>query len=301
MAGHGGGGRERWLITYADMLTLLLAFFIIMYSISKADAQRFKKFQEGMQQAFHLGVLEGRDAVSVQDTAGGMVGVDSSNQMGPVTLPASVAPLPLPTISEAIAAPSRVAIVGISSQPTPADATPTAEEGAIADSIPAAEVQTAQQIQTELQGIVPTGAQGDVAVELRPEGIVISVSGLLLFDSGDADLQPQARQILDRVAESVRALPYDIRIEGYTDSIQPSGGPYPSNWELSSARALSVTHYLIDHGSIDAKRLSAAAYAEFHPVAPNDTREGRMRNRRIDLVLIPPDSPSSDASPGGTR
>ena len=246
--GHDGGGRERWLVTYADMLTLLLALFIILYSISKADVQRFKKFQEGMQQAFHVDVLQGRDAPALE-SSGAIVAQDAST---------TVAPEP---------------------QPTTVPNTPFYNDTA-----------TAQQLRQVFQGLVPPGARGNIVVQRRSDGILISMYGVLLFDSDQTDLLPAGRQILTKVADSIAPLPYDIRVEGHTDSIQPHGGPYPTNWELSTARALVVTHFLIDSAGISPRRLSAAGYAEFQPVASNATREGRQRNRRVDLVLLHVDS-----------
>lgn len=247
-SGHGGGGNsERWLITYADMLTLLLALFIILYSISKADVQKFRKFQEGMQQAFHVDVLQGRDAPSL-DSSGAIVAEDASTTIAPVAEPTTV---------------------------------PSAISGDGA---------TARRLQEAFQGIVMPGARGGIQVETRPDGLLISIYGVLLFDSDEATLRPEGRDVLTRVAKEIRPLPYDIRVEGHTDSIQPTSGPYPTNWELSTARALVVTHFLIDEAKFQPVRLSAAGFAEFQPVATNASREGRLRNRRVDLVLTHPDT-----------
>ena len=246
MAGaHGGGGSERWLVTYADMLTLLLALFIILYSISKADVQKFRRFQEGMQQAFHVDVLQGRDAPALK-SSGAIVAQDASTTIAPVVKPTSV---------------------------------PSAVWGDAA---------TARRLQEAFQGITMPGARGGVTVETRPNGLVISIYGVLLFDSDQTNLLPAGRQALSEIAAEIRPLPYDVRVEGNTDSIQPTGGPYPTNWELSTARALVVTHYLIDVAKFQPSRISAEGNAEFRPVASNATRAGRLRNRRVDLVLTHP-------------
>lgn len=248
--GHGGGGSERWLVTYADMLTLLLALFIIMYSISKADVMKFKKFQEGLDKAFHVDVLQGRDAPQLMDSSGAIVAQDAST---------TDAPVPVPTTS------------------------PTSLWS---------DQSTIHQLREAFKGLVPPGTRGDIAVEQSREGVVVSLYGVLLFDSGQSELRPEGQAILARVAATLRPLPYDIRVEGHTDSLQPDPGPYPSNWELSTTRALVVTRYLIDIAHFDPHRLSAAGYGEFRPVASNETRDGRLRNRRIDLVLIHSDSAS---------
>jgi chemotaxis protein MotB len=284
LSGHsGGGGRERWLITYADMLTLLLAFFIIIYSISKADAQRFKKFQTGMQQAFHLTVLEGNETNALTDAQGALVGPQPSTVFGPQ--PVDLVPTPTAVTSTiavsavpALVVPAIVPVPGSPAKPVPLSPVPT---------IPNADIETAQKLRVELAGLVPPGSQGDIEVSMSPDGVIVSIYGVLLFDSGVADLRPQGRDLLAKVADSLRPLDYNIRVEGHTDNIQPDGtGPYPTNWELSTARAVTVTHYLADNGQIAASRLGAAGYAEFRPVASNATRDGRLRNRRIDLVLV---------------
>jgi chemotaxis protein MotB len=278
---------ERWLITYADMLTLLLAFFIIMYSISKADVQRFQKFQQGMQQAFHIAVLQGKDAASIQDGSGALVGIDSSTSLGPFSQPVVVQPAAAPTDAPVDGPPAAVATV-VPPTPTPSPVLPslTATSLPTGTIVPTEDAALVQQLRVGLAGVVPAGSEGGVDIEARPEGVAISIYGVLLFDSGVAQLGPRASDILERVAEQLRPLPYDIRVEGNTDSIQPDGGSYPSNWELSAARAVAVTRFLVDVSGLDPTRLSSVGYAEFHPVAANTTRDGRLRNRRVDLVLV---------------
>jgi chemotaxis protein MotB len=127
-----------------------------------------------------------------------------------------------------------------------------------------------------------------VRVGQRREGVVLSLSGNLLFTSGTAELRPEGQRVLARVAEVLRPLPNRLRIEGHTDNIPFSSALYRSNWELSAARALAVLHYLRAQGGVPAERLSYAAFGEYRPVAPNETREGRARNRRADIVVLDP-------------
>jgi chemotaxis protein MotB len=121
---------------------------------------------------------------------------------------------------------------------------------------------------------------------------VISLAGNLLFDSGKSDLKPRGMTLLDTLAERLRTMPNEIRVEGHTDNIPITTPLYPSNWELSSARATTVARYLAEHDDVSASRLSAAGLGEFHPIAPNDSREGRARNRRVDLVVLFPQGPA---------
>jgi chemotaxis protein MotB len=281
------------------MLTLLLAFFIIMYSISKADAQRFKKFQAGMQQAFHVTVLQGSDATSFESGSLAVAGLDSSTALGPAPLSAAPPPLSVPTIANSSA--SHLAPLTVDTEvrlpSEPAAASSAATTPATVSMAPVVspnqtsphDEEVVMQLGVAFEGLVPPGSRGNIQVQTRPDGIVISIQGVILFDSGAADLQSDSRTILGQVADRIRPLPYNIRVEGNTDGIPLDGGPFPSNWELSTARALAVTHFLIDQGHVDPRRLSATGYGEFRPIASNDTRDGRLRNRRIDLVLTRPD------------
>jgi len=245
MAGHGGSGQERWLITYADLITLLLAFFIVLYSTSTADAARFRAVQQAVQRAFNVDVLSGNSVVGLH-TSGAVLSPD--------------------------------AIAALSAESGPA----SSAEGA------RSQVETLKQ---DLEQLAPPGSRGGIEVRERPDGLAISVYGVLLFDSGKADLRPESRDLLRALADRVRPLGNDIRVEGHTDSITPEGGPFPTNWELSNARALAVTRFLLDEAALPPDRLSTASFAEYRPVASNETREGRLRNRRVDLVLLYPEAP----------
>lgn len=128
-----------------------------------------------------------------------------------------------------------------------------------------------------------------VKLEMLEKGLVITVVGDLLFDSGKAKIRPEGFSILDKVSrvliENVPQL--NVGIEGHTDNEPIRFSGWKSNWELSSARALSVLHYLVDEKGISPDRLSAIGYGEYHPVASNDTKEGKQANRRVEIVILP--------------
>ena len=128
-----------------------------------------------------------------------------------------------------------------------------------------------------------------VSLQIRDKGLVITVVGDLLFDSGKADIRPEANNVLDQVGRVLRedVSDYNVGIEGHTDNIPIQYSGWKSNWELSSARALSVLHYLQEEESVSPQRLSAIGYGEFHPVSDNDTKEGRQLNRRVEIVVLP--------------
>jgi chemotaxis protein MotB len=125
-----------------------------------------------------------------------------------------------------------------------------------------------------------------VTVGSDKEGIVIRLSGSYLFDSGRAELKPNSLGVLDAVATELRALPNYVRVDGHTDSTPIDSPRYPTNWELSAARALTVTRYLSESDGMPAGRLNAAGYGEYHPLVPNDSRDHRAQNRRVEIHIL---------------
>lgn len=124
-----------------------------------------------------------------------------------------------------------------------------------------------------------------VSVTEDERGIVLSIASKIAFEPGKADLFPEMRPVLNWIAERIVKMPHPIRVEGHTDNVPIQSSHFPSNWELSVARATSVVRFFEAYG-IDPKRLSASGYGEFRPVASNDTEEGRAKNRRIDVLLL---------------
>jgi chemotaxis protein MotB len=128
-----------------------------------------------------------------------------------------------------------------------------------------------------------------VRVEMLNKGLVITFVDEVLFDSGKADIRKSAYSVLDRVSNVLnnQVKNRDIAVEGHTDDQPIRKSSWKSNWELSTARAISVLHYLVDNSSIDPERLSAVGYGEFRPVASNATKEGRQQNRRVEITILP--------------
>ncbi|MCL5025287.1 MAG: OmpA family protein [Chloroflexi bacterium] len=218
---------ERWLLTYSDLITLLLVFFVVMYSVSKADEAKFAKLNASLQKAFNVIVLQGQDTTAIS----GQNGPDGGNKIMDDFL-----------------------------------------------GIRTSVMKAAEQM----------GIQSHVNVTMQQDGIAISLSGNLLFDSGRADLRPESTALLEKVGEQVRAVPNEIRIEGHTDSIPVDSDLYPTNWELSAARATAVTRFLVEVSGIDPRRLSAQGYSQYRPLTDNSTRENRALNRRVDIVIVYP-------------
>jgi chemotaxis protein MotB len=126
-----------------------------------------------------------------------------------------------------------------------------------------------------------------VALEMGRDGLVISLREAGFFDSGSATPKAEALPTLRKIADRLGDTPYDLRVEGHTDNVPIHNAAFASNWELSSLRATSIARLFIEMKAIEPDRIAAAGYAEYHPVASNDTEEGRAKNRRVDLVVMP--------------
>jgi len=237
--GHDGGGGLRWLLTYADMITLLMAFFIMMYSISVVSMEKFEQAAASLRSEF--------------------------------------------------GSPLKAERTGASALISHTAATPTLE-------------QPLQSVKDQLEDYIRENGLEDL-LQTREEarGLVITlVSDNLLFPVGEATLRAPALSILDRIGGLLRNLPNLIVIEGHTCSLPISTDRYPSNWELSAARASAVVRYLAGQWQIDPQRLAATGYADSRPIAPNDREETRAQNRRVEIVLLassPPDDVGPEADP----
>ncbi|WP_072870511.1 OmpA/MotB family protein [Desulfofundulus thermosubterraneus] len=227
------GSMERWLITYADMITLLLIFFIVMYSLSQVDIKKFRMLAESLSKAMGGG------------------GVILEN-LGPSVVP------------------------GISGTETEAQ---TRED--VADQAEMENIRRELLREVQRQGL---GARVSATIEER--GIVLSFQEEVLFKLGSAELTPRAREIIAAVAPVLLKTPNYIRIEGHTDNLPINTERYPSNWELSTARATAVVQELIRTANFPPQRLSAVGYGEYRPRVPNDSEANRQLNRRVDVVIL---------------
>jgi chemotaxis protein MotB len=126
----------------------------------------------------------------------------------------------------------------------------------------------------------------DITTEIDERGLIIHVKENAFFQSGQADLTPAAQSALDAIAEVIQGIDNFIRVEGHTDNVPINTVLFPSNWELSTARATQVVRYFLSKYNFAADRISVSGYAEYRPIAPNDTPENRARNRRVDIVIL---------------
>lgn len=256
---------ERWLLTYADMITLLVAFFIMLYAMSVMNVTKFHELAISVRSGFG-GIRPSAPSI--------LTGQGDDSRM------ISLTPSPSPD------APNQEAIVpnlrkeagmgGADIQQSGPQKALSSEDMALARAL--------ADIESE---IVKNHLEGELDVHQDERGIVITVlTDQFLFDKGQADLRPKFLWILDLVAKEIKKVPNAVRIEGHTDDLPIHTARFPSNWELSTARATNVLRYFLDHDGLPPNRLSAAGYADTRPIMPDDTEAHRARNRRVDIVIL---------------
>ena len=277
---------ERWLLTYADMLTLLFALFMVLFSISSVNISKYQILQQSLKAAFSGSILPGGRAILQS-------GSESTAQHVPATaaVPSIVPLVPTPTsrstssIGAANTPASLAAKAAASAKPMS-----TAQLRAALNSMAAsvAEQDSFVALQKKLNAYAKAHGFSDrVQTVIQRRGLVVRVlTDKLLFDSGQATLQAAGDPLLEEVAQLLNVdQSHPITVEGHTDNVPIATAEFPSNWELSTARATTVVRFLIAHG-VSADRLAAAGYAALHPVASNATDAGRASNRRVDIVLM---------------
>lgn len=222
---------RRWLLPYADMITLLMLFFIIMYALSTIEVRSYSAFMQSIGKAFAVEVKDfSFQNLTNTDKAAGEALLDQLKQSR-----GDEAERKLVQIIDEIA--------------------------------------------------IQSGTYDQVTTSYRSEGVVISILGSMLFHSGKSELRPEAKQTLASIAKVLGRVPYDIRVEGHTDDLPPTGSVYRNNLELSIARGYAVAQHLAGEG-VQSGRLSAAGYGDSRPVHANDTAEARAKNRRVDIVVL---------------
>jgi chemotaxis protein MotB len=229
-----GGGSSGWLTTFNDLVTLLMVFFVLLFTMGSIDNKMMQEFQYALQSG--LGVLgEGsRVAVSVQEgqTSGSLA--ELMSQAG--------------------------------GQPAPE------AEG--------------EEVQAIEETLAEFAAAPGVNVRYSKQGAHISFEDGLFFNFGKADINSSGFALLDKMAVLIHNMPGSVRVEGHTDNVPIHTRRFPSNWELSIARAVSVVKYFAEVGKINPARLSAVGYGESRPLAPNDSPDHRAKNRRVEIVLV---------------
>lgn len=283
--GHGGGeaSDERWLLTYADMITLLMALFMVLFSISSVNISKYQVLQKSLRAAFSGNILPGGKSIAQQ-------GATNNASHAPSTQDAA-AVVPMTALG------SRLEASSGSAQASSAHSTSALATGALTSvtaAPSASQASAAQQeanvfahIKQQIDAYAKAhGVSGSVRTSIEARGLVIRVlTDQLLFDSGQASLQPPAMPLLKEIANLINVdQVHPVDVEGNTDNVPISTAAYPSNWELSSARAGAVLRFLAAHG-VGERRLTAVGSADQRPIASNLDAAGRRRNRRVDIVL----------------
>jgi chemotaxis protein MotB len=268
MAGHRGGRKkahheeeheneERWLVSFADMMTLLFCLFMVLFAISSVNTSKFEVLQKTLQDAFSGRILSGGKAI-----------VETGNDVPPEQPSATP---PMPALSP---------LASLQQEETPRNDQERQQAAA-------KEQNEFKALKKRIDALaVKQGLKGRVITTIRQRGLVVQIlTDKVFFDSGQAALKPAAHKVVDDIGVILRGeRKHPIVVEGHTDSQPIHGGIYPSNWELSGARSAAVVREFV-HTGVLPRRLSLAGYADEVPVATNSTAAGRSRNRRVEVTL----------------
>ncbi|HEY1649068.1 MAG TPA: flagellar motor protein MotB [Terracidiphilus sp.] len=236
--------QERWLVSYADFITLLFAFFVVLYASATADQKKQAEMSDSINSAFRaLGIFPS----AARKPSGAAAVAGTEKPVVPVNI----------IMGEDVLAPARAR-----------------------SDLDRMRRELTQTLSNQIAGHT-------VAIQMGHDGLVISLREAGFFASGSAKPQSETLPTLRQIATCLKDSSYQVRIEGHTDNLPIHTPEFDSNWELSTMRATRIARIFLDQHLIGPDRLSAAGYAEFHPVASNDTAEGRSENRRVDIVVLP--------------
>jgi chemotaxis protein MotB len=239
---------ERWLVSYADFITLLFAVFVTLYAMSQTDKQKVEQVAASYRSAF---------GVTVGASSGKPQFIPKSDMM------------PIPSMKQQLKNTEKPKAKGDGSS-----------------KVQATKKDFKEMLVSLEKFLIDKNAQDKVNIDITRRGLVISLREAGFFDSGSATIQPAAYELLAKIAEVL--LPYGnpISFEGHTDNIPMRSATFHSNWELSTARATTLAHFFMDRHSFAPEKISVTGYGEYRPVADNSVEEGRKQNRRVDVVLV---------------
>lgn len=247
---------ERWIVSYADFITLLFAFFVVMYSISSVNEGKYRVLSQTLTEAFQEN-SRSVDLIQVGEinrNSGNMAGLDQDNAL-------------------------------IQTEQTQGPGT-YQDPGLVMDKMPSNETQRLSFLAATIEDMLSDYVDQElVDVSFTEDRVIVNMKDKMLFPSASAHLSREAVNALRSISRVLNTVPNQIQVEGNTDNRPISTKEFPSNWELSAARAASVVHLMTRMG-IGAQRLSAVGYAEHRPVADNGTESGRAKNRRVSLIIM---------------
>jgi chemotaxis protein MotB len=323
---------ERWVISYADFTTLLLATFVVMYAVSTVNSSKFQEMSESFSTAFM-----GR-TTNLNDTGFGAANKGPFHFMpNPVEVPIVTREVmirnapPALTEEETQGIPNETqhgqflprgggelelqfdaqSQVQSESQVQSHSQTPgqlqdqsqqrSGAPDAVSQSVRDQVAQRIQNLEAAFNQLTKSLAvmirKGEINVSLRPLGVIIDINEVLLFRSGKADLTPDALPLIDEIAKILADLHYQIQVNGFTDNVPIHNAQFDSNWDLSASRAIAVVKRFVAAG-IDPNLMVGAGFGEYHPAAPNTTVEGKAANRRVSIVVV---SPLESTDPARSR
>lgn len=238
---------ERWLVSYADFITLLFAFFVVMYALAQTDLAKFKVAAKSIREAFSS------DFIDQSGSSGGATLNQFESQVS-----AGGMMMDMPTGRTNIRVPDNV------------------ELKKLADILE-------ESVSFELGA---SDFAEKLQINYDDRGLVVRLSAKDFYEAGSAQVKREALPVLDQMAKILRTVKRHIRVEGHSDNIKLVSDLYPSNWELSTARSSWIVRYLIQKFKFDPTYLEAAGLAEYHPVASNNTEAGRAKNRRVEIIVL---------------
>lgn len=226
-----------WLTTLCDLMQLLLTFFVLLFSMSNVDQEKFTNVTISLQEAF----------VGFQDGGQSIIDAYEGSQLNPI---------------------SEGYII---------------DDGTVGIQISPEIIQMYEKVAEFLEA---NNLDAEVDVKYDDKGVYVDIKDAILFDTGSAQLKESGLQVLKKLEALINDFDNDIVVEGHTDNVPINVDRYPTNWELSTARAVSVVRYLSEVENINPRRLSARGYGEYSPIVPNDTPENRALNRRVNLFIV---------------
>lgn len=242
---------EAWLLPYSDLMTLLLAVFIVLFAVSKIDQTKAVEISEAFSE-------------NMTSAAAGASSAEGEAE-------ASASPEEIEILPEEVSTPPEPEVV---------------PEEELSTFLGQQELDNLEELKTELNLMFENEGLTYIVTSIDKRGLVISLSNAVLFESGSAAVKDNNKNALIKIAETINKLDNYLRIEGHTDNIPISTSAYPSNWELSTARASSVVRLFITECNVSPEKVVAVGYGEHKPVADNSTQEGRSENRRIDIIVL---------------
>ncbi|WP_455718558.1 flagellar motor protein MotB [Anaerosporobacter sp.] len=253
------GNSERWLLTYSDLITLLMILFVLLYAISNVNQSKYDQLADSLSESF-----------GTKSNSSGLNGSDSVLPGAESVLPGGGEILP-----EGDSESSTEQSTGQAGVDQSANQTQTGSKDQM------------ESLNNDINKIISENNLGqDISTSHYEDGLIITFPSSVFFDSGNAILNDNMKRALDIIANKLNEIDNDILVKGYTDNVPIKDSTFSSNWQLSAVRAANVVEYLVENNKVASTRLMAVGCGENDPIASNDTMEGRNKNRRIEMVIL---------------